>query len=53
MEEMIEKQRRRKLASLPFPEKIKILERLRRVSETAGKSGLRQRNNIEPTPDTQ
>jgi hypothetical protein len=38
----MEKQRRMKLAALPFPEKIKILEKLRRVNETAAKSGLRK-----------
>jgi uncharacterized protein (DUF1778 family) len=38
----MEKQRRKKLAALPFPEKITILEKLRRVSETAAKSGLRK-----------
>jgi hypothetical protein len=38
----MEKQRRKKLAALPFPEKIKILEMLRRVSQTAAKSGLRK-----------
>jgi hypothetical protein len=52
MDEMIEKQRRKKLASLPFPEKIKILEKLRRVSQTAAKSGLRNQNNTKPAPKT-
>jgi hypothetical protein len=40
----MEKDRRKRLASLPFPEKIKILEKLRRVNETAVQSGLRKPN---------
>jgi len=46
----MEKQRRKKLASLPFPEKIKILEKLRRVSQTAAKSGLRKQMNEKLVP---
>lgn len=38
----MEKERRKKLASLPFSEKIKILEKLRSVSDAASKSGLRK-----------
>ncbi len=44
MDLLQERQRRKRLASLPFPEKIKIVERLRRVSDAAGKSGLRKRS---------
>jgi DnaJ-domain-containing protein 1 len=47
---IMEKQRRKKLASLPFPEKIKILEKLRRVSQTAAKSGLRKQMNEKLVP---
>jgi hypothetical protein len=47
MDLLDEKQRRKRLASLPFPEKIKIVERLRRVSDAAGKSGLRKRKTLE------
>lgn len=46
MDLLHEKQRRKRLASLPFPEKIKIVERLRRVSDAAGKSGLRKRKIV-------
>jgi hypothetical protein len=52
MDVLMEKQRRKQLASLPFPEKIKILEKLRRVSEAAGKSGLRKRNTKKPVSET-
>lgn len=45
---MMEKQRRKKLASLPFSEKIKILDKLRRVSDAAGKSGLRKQTKEKP-----
>jgi hypothetical protein len=48
MDALMEKQRRKQLASLPFSEKIKILEKLRRVSEAAGESGLRKRNTKKP-----
>ena len=48
MDAMIEKQRRKQQASLPFPEKIKILEKLRRVSEAAGQSGLRKQSTKKP-----
>jgi hypothetical protein len=44
MDVIMERQRRKQLASLPFSEKIKILEKLRRVSESASESGLRKRN---------
>jgi hypothetical protein len=46
MDLLQEKQRRKRQASLPFPEKIKIVERLRRVSDSANKSGLRKRNIV-------
>jgi hypothetical protein len=48
MDALMEKQRRKQLASLPFSEKIEILENLRRVTESAGKSGLRKRNKEKP-----
>jgi hypothetical protein len=48
MDVLMEKQRRKQQASLPFPEKIKILEKLRRVSEAAGESGLRKQNKEKP-----
>jgi hypothetical protein len=46
MDLMQERQRRKRLALLPFPAKIKIVERLRRVSDAAGKTGLRKRNIV-------
>ena len=49
MDLLREKQRRNRLASLPFPEKIKIVERLRRVSDAAGRSGMRKRDVVKPT----
>ena len=44
MDVLMEKQRRKRLASLPFSEKIKLVEELRRVSQTAGESGLRKQS---------
>ncbi len=43
MDVIMERQRRKQLASLPFSEKIKILEKLRRVSGSISESGLRKR----------
>ena len=40
---------RKKLASLSFSEKIKILEKLRDRSLTIAASGLRKRKQITPT----
>ena len=42
MEDAAEKARRKKRAALPFPEKIKILEKLREVNRIASQSGLRK-----------
>lgn len=44
MDQDAEKERRKRRAALPFEEKIKILEKLRRVRDSAAKSGLRKRN---------
>ena len=52
MDVLKEKQRRKHQASLPFPEKIKILEKLRRVSKVAGESGLRKQNTKKPASET-
>jgi len=43
MDVPMEKQRRKQQASLPFPEKIKILEKLRDRSLVIARSPLRQR----------
>lgn len=40
-----EKMRRKRMASLPFEEKIKILEKLRERSKAIAAAGLRKRNN--------
>lgn len=42
MHAMDEKQRRKRLASLPFSEKLKILEKLRDRSRAIAASGLRK-----------
>ncbi len=42
MDDPSEKTRRKRLAALPFPEKIKILEKLRDVNRSASQSGLRK-----------
>ncbi len=44
-----EKERRKRLASLPFSEKLKILERLRDRSRVIAASGLREKANT-PAP---
>lgn len=49
----MEKQRRKQLASLPFSDKSKILEKIRHVSESAGESGMRKRNQQKPVSETQ
>jgi hypothetical protein len=38
----MEKERRKKLASLPFSEKLKVLEKLRQRSRAIAASGLRE-----------
>jgi len=51
---MDEKERRKRLASLPFAEKLKILEKLRdrsRVIATAGLRKARVRHEREPLDD--
>jgi hypothetical protein len=49
MDEAVEKARRKRLAALPFPEKIKILEKLREVNRSASQSGLRKPKTSKPT----
>jgi len=45
---MDDKERRKRLASLPFSEKLKILERLRDRSRAIAASGLRKAARPQP-----
>jgi len=45
---MDDKERRKRLASLPFSEKLKILEKLRNRSRAIAASGLRKTVRQEP-----
>ena len=49
MEKVTEKERRKRLASLPFSEKLKILEKLRERSRVIAASGLRGKATGQPT----
>jgi len=48
MHAMDEKQRRKRLASLPFSEKLKILEKLRDRSRAIAAAGLRKTARQQP-----
>ena len=48
MDDAAEKARRKERAALPFPEKIKILEKLREVNRIAAQSGLRKAKTGSP-----
>ena len=46
-----DKERRKRLASLPFSEKLKILEKLRERSRVIAASGLRKMAIRQPKPN--
>ena len=48
-----DKERRKRLASLPFSEKLKILEKLRERSRVIAASGLRETATRRTTPAAQ
>jgi hypothetical protein len=48
MDDAAEKARRKERAPLPFPEKIKILKKLREVNRNASQSGLRKLKASKP-----